>query len=177
MGESPMPPDAADQRLVSMGRIVAPFGVRGWVKAQAWTETPEELLGFRDWLLAWPDGRQRRARLLEGRVHGKGLVLRFESVDDRDAAAALARAEMQIERQALPAPAAGEYYRDDLLGFEVVNLQGERLGSVDHFVDTPGNAVMVVKGALERWLPLVPRHLKQVDLASRRLLVDWDVDF
>ena len=32
----------------------------------------------------------------------------------------------------------------------------------DHFVDAPANAIMVVKGLREHWVPLTPRHLRKV---------------
>jgi hypothetical protein len=59
-----------------------------------------------------------------------------------------------VEREELPPAEGREHYRDDLVGFEAKNLEGAVLGSVDHFVDTPGNAVMVIKGAREHWVPV-----------------------
>ncbi len=177
MGSSPSPTVVDSQRQVALARITSPFGVRGWVKAMAFTESAADVLEYRDWELVWPDGRRRNLRLLEGRLHGKGLALHFESINDRDVALTLAQAEMQVERGTLPPLARGEYYRDDLLDFEVVNLQGEALGRLDHYVDTPANAVMVVMSDRERWLPLTPHCLMQVDVEGRRLVVDWDRDF
>jgi len=47
------------------------------------------------------------------------------------------------------------------------------LGVIDHFVDTPGNAVMVIKGAREHWVPVTTQHLRSVDTDARRVIVDW----
>ena len=54
---------------------------------------------------------------------------------------------------------------------------GVLLGVVDHFVDTPGNAVMVIKGEREHWVPVTAQHLKEVREGSRTLIVDWPADF
>jgi 16S rRNA processing protein RimM len=51
------------------------------------------------------------------------------------------------------------------------------LGEVDHFIDTPANAVMVIKGAREHWVPVTSQHLREVRVASRTLIVDWPEDF
>jgi ribosomal 30S subunit maturation factor RimM len=51
------------------------------------------------------------------------------------------------------------------------------LGAVDHFVDTPGNAVMVIKGEREYLVPVTREHLRSVDKAARALIVDWPADF
>ena len=75
-----------------------------------------------------------------------------------------------------PKLAKGEYYRDDLVGFEVVNTDGVVLGRLDYFADLPAGAVMVVKGEREHWVPAAPRHLQKVDLAAKRLTVDWPAE-
>jgi 16S rRNA processing protein RimM len=90
---------------------------------------------------------------------------------------ALARGELWMERRELPALGKGEYYRADLVGLEVVNQDDRPLGRVDHFLDLPANPVMVVSGEREHWVPLVPRHLRSVDLERGRIVVDWDPDF
>jgi 16S rRNA processing protein RimM len=160
-----------------LGRITGPFGVRGWLKVISFTEPVEQVLDYPAWKVDLPRSSRRELRPLEGRRHGKGLVVRVEGIDDRDAAIALGRLEFWIERRELPALKKDEYYRADLVGFEVVNLQGERLGSVDHFLDMPANAVMVVAGVREHWLPLGADQVFRVDLEHGRITVDWDPDF
>ena len=51
------------------------------------------------------------------------------------------------------------------------------LGVVDYFIDTPGNAVMVIKGTREYLVPMVAQYLRSVDQQARRLIVDWPEDF
>jgi 16S rRNA processing protein RimM len=59
----------------------------------------------------------------------------------------------------------------------VKNVEGALLGVIDHFVDTGGNAVMVIKGVRERWVPASVQHLRSVDMDARRVIVDWPEDF
>jgi ribosomal 30S subunit maturation factor RimM len=33
---------------------------------------------------------------------------------------------------------------------------------------------MVVRGAQEHWIPAVPQYLRQVDLQTRRVIVNWN---
>jgi 16S rRNA processing protein RimM len=165
-----------DDRIV-LGRITGPFGVRGWVKLASFTEPPEQILDFARWRAALADGTVRELRPAEGRRHGKGLVVRIEGIDDRDAAIALSSQELWVERRDLPALEDGELYRADLIGLEVVNLEGAILGRVDHFLDLPANPVMVVVGEREHWLPLAKDRPLRVDLAGGRVTVDWDAAF
>ena len=160
-----------------LGRITGPFGVHGWVKVVSFTDPPDQFLGFARWHADAPDRAARELRPAEGKAHGKGWVVRLEGIDDRDAAIALGKPELWVEREELPALKAGEHYREDLVGFEVVNLAGESLGRVDGFIDLPANAVMVVAGERERWLPAGPGQLLRVDVGQKRVAVDWDPEF
>jgi 16S rRNA processing protein RimM len=162
---------------VVLGRITGPFGVRGWVKLHSFTEPPGQILEFPRWHADAPGRATRELRIAEGKAHGKGWVVRLEGIDDRDAAIALGKPELWVEREELPALKAGEHYREDLVGFEVVNLAGALLGRVDGFIDLPANAVMVVAGERERWLPVGPGQLLRVDTGRKRVTVDWDPEF
>jgi 16S rRNA processing protein RimM len=143
---------------------------------QSFTVPPEALLGYRRWSVRLESGERAAHRLAEGRVQGRGLVVRLVGVTDRDAAAALGRAYVEVARTELPAPGEREFYRADLIGLRVVNLADEVLGVVQHFVEAPGNAVMVVQGARQHWVPATPAHLRKVDLAAGLILVDWPAE-
>ena len=165
---------APDARCVELARVAGAFGIRGWVRLISYTLPQEALLGYQGLRMIGPDGVLRDVGILEGRRQGHDLVARLDGIADRDAAQALARAVIVIDRARLPGTAPGEYYWHDLIGLEAVNLQGQSLGRIDHFIEAPANPVMVVRGEREHWLPLVPKHLKSVDLEARRVVVDWD---
>ena len=161
---------------VELGRIGSPYGVLGWMHIQSFTEPLEAVLDYPVWTLRLGPGPQRNLRLVEGRIQGRGLVARLEGIADRDAAALLRGAMIEVRRSALPPPGQREYYRGDLLGFAVRNLEGVELGKLDHFVDGPASAMMIVAGTAEYWIPAIPQYLRKVDLESRVLSVDWPAD-
>jgi 16S rRNA processing protein RimM len=158
---------------VEMGRIGAPFGVKGWVHVEPFTGEPDALLAYETWSLRARDDVRTKYEVAEGHAQGKGLVVRLQGVGDRDAAANLRGCLVEIARDALPAPGAREFYRADLVGLKVRNLQGEELGVLEHFVDAPANVVMVVRGAREHWLPATPVHIREVRLDDGVVVVDW----
>jgi 16S rRNA processing protein RimM len=162
---------------IVLGRVAGPFGIRGWVKVASFTDPPLHVLDYPRWRAESAGGVAIELRPLEGRSHGKGLVVRLAGVDDRNAAEALGKLEFWVERAELPALSPGEHYRADLVGFEVVNLQGIRLGRVDGFLDMLAIPVMVVVGERERWLPVGPGQLLRVDPDAGRITVDWDAEF
>lgn len=159
-----------------MGRIAAPFGVKGWVKVQLFCEDPASLLD----LDAWRVGRAEKQRdypVEAAQDHGGGLVAKFAGIDERDAAFALRGLEISIPRSELPAPAEGEYFWSDLIGLAVVNKEGVVLGKIDSLMETGAHDVMVVKGAREHLIPFVAQFVGEVDLAGGKLEVDWGEDF
>lgn len=163
---------------IELGRVGAPFGVRGWVHIDSYTDPPQRLLEYRQWALRLADGSRVPYRLAAGRMHATGVVAQLEGIDDRDAAASVTGAVVEVERAALPPLGEREYYRADLAGFRVRNLEGEELGLVSHFIDAPGGAVMVVKeaGGREHWVLASPKHLRTVDTGAREIVVDWPLE-
>ena len=159
-----------------MGRILAPYGVRGWLRVQPQTEEIDGLLGYRAWWIARGDDWQEH-RLVEGRAQGAGLVVHLEGFDDRDKAAVVAGWRVAVPRAALPPVEDGEYYWCDLVGLTVVNLQGDVLGQVAEIFATGANDVLVVRGERERLIPFVGSVVERVEVENSRLLVDWDSDY
>lgn len=167
--------------MIVLGRITAPFGVRGWVKVHpfgddplAWGTMPQWWLGVEpDW---------RTFDLQECAAHGSGVVAHFAGIEDRTAAEKLCGLFVAAPREALPANAGGEYYWADLIGLEVVNLVGERLGKVTDLVSTGAHEVLRVGGEnggqdKQHLLPFVAEVVRDVDLAAGTIRVDWQRDW
>ena len=159
---------------VELGQVGRPFGIRGWVHVRSYTDPPEALLSYSQWHLRTASGERILRCVAEGRRQGAGLAVRLEGIDTREKAESLRGAIVEVRRAQLPPTGEREYYRVDLIGLRVCNLDGVELGVVDYFIDAPANPVMVVRqGGREHWLPVTPQHLRKVDLAAGRILVDW----
>lgn len=162
--------------MIVMGRVRAPFGVKGWVKVQPYTQEVEGLLAYSQWWLQDEGGWQPRA-VAEAAVHGQSLVARLDGCNDRDSAARLRGRDVAIPRQHLQALAPGEFYWVDLIGLEVINLSDETLGVVEDLLETGGGAVLVVRGDNRRLLPFAEPVARAVDCVAGRIVVDWEKDY
>jgi 16S rRNA processing protein RimM len=161
--------------LIQLGIVGAPYGVRGWIKLRSHTEPPERLLDHRN-LRIGRGGDWQSYRVEASGRSGGALTVKLAGVGDRDQAQALRGAQVCVPRSELPQRDDKDFYRADLIGCEVVNLDGTGLGVVRHFLETPAQVLMVVKGTEEFWIPAVPQHLRRVDLQARRVVVDWNAD-
>ena len=159
--------------LIQLGFVGAPFGVRGWIKLRSHTEPPERLLDHRS-LRIGQGSDWRNYRIEASGRSGGALTVKLAGVEDRDQAQALRGARVCVPRSELPPRDDKDFYRADLIGCEVVNLEGVGLGIVQHFIETPAQVLMVVRGAREYWIPAVPLHVRRVDLQARRVIVEWD---
>lgn len=163
-----------------MGRIAAPFGVRGWIKVQLFGPEARYLLDQPVWFLGkrGSPGSYAESRVIEAAEHGKGLIASLEGFAERDAAAAAVGTEIAMPHSALPKRQDDEYYWSELIGLKVVNREGEVLGSVTGLLETGVHDVLVVKdGDTERLMPMVGAVVDKVDLDAGGITVDWGRDW
>ncbi len=163
-----------------MGRIAAPYGVKGWVKVLPLTALPETLLAHPQWWVRRRGGAQWQMHALEaGRQHGATLLAQLAGLADREAAAALTGADVGVARTALPATEENEYYWSDLVGLAVVNREGVTLGEVREVAEFGAHPVLRVRdaGGAERLIPFVAAYVDRVDVEGRRIDVDWQPDY
>jgi len=166
-----------EDRLLVMGRVAAPFGVKGWIHVTSYTQQPENLLQYLPWYMN-RRGSWQAVEVVSGKGHGKGLVVQLKDCTDRDAAAALRGADIGVYRSQLPSVDADEYYWSDLVGMQVIANDDRVLGRLDHLFETGANDVMVVKGEQEYLVPYIEGQVvESVDLEAREIRVDWDPDF
>lgn len=152
-----------------MGRVAGSYGVRGWIKVVPGGGVIDALPEVKEWWLG-----ERAFRVSEARVHGATVVAKLEGLETREQALALKGATVSVERSALPEAEEGRYYLADLVGLEVVNEQGERLGTVREWISNGAQDVMEVDGRLIPWVAAI---VKEVDLDARRIVVDWQLDW
>jgi len=159
--------------LIQLGFVGAPFGVRGWIKLRSHTDPPERLLEHRSLRIGQGSVWQSYRIEASGRSGG-ALTVKLAGIENRDQAQGLRGAQVCVPRGELPQRDDRDFYRADLIGCEVVNLDGISLGKVQHFIESPAQVLMVVRGTREFWIPAVPQHLRRVDLQARRVVVDWN---
>jgi len=127
-----------------MGRIVAPYGVFGWLKIVPDTEAFDGLFDYDNWWLG--KGDDWREMVVEtAKVHNNVIVVKLKGVDDRDAALACKGKQIAVPRVQLPEAEENEYYWSDLIGLRVKNLQDIDFGLIVDVFETGANDVIVVK--------------------------------
>ena len=164
--------------LVIMGRVVAPYGVFGWLKIVPDTEEFDGLLDYKDWWIG-KDDDWRELAVKEAKIHNDVLVVKLQGIDDRDAAVACKSKQIAVPRASLPKLKGEEYYWSDLIGLSVKNQQEVDFGFITDVFATGANDVIVAKSdtGQERLIPYIAQVILAVDFNAKSMLVDWDADF
>ena len=184
---------------VEVGRLAEAWGIKGWLHVHSHSADPQALFYSKEWFLCPPEGRYARGfgafdgvvsvTVDEIKDHAKGIVAMLAGLPDRTAAEALKGARIFIARQHFPPADDGEYYWVDLLGLDVVNREGVHMGVVKDLLPTGPHSVLCldyVQGPdageaagkpAERLIPFVSVYVDKVDLAARRITVDWQADY
>jgi 16S rRNA processing protein RimM len=166
-----LPPSLTDP--VMIGKIVAPHGVRGTLKVKA----PGAGRHLRKGVAPLVDGERRR--ILVARETPKGFLLDLEGVRDRELAGSLRGTELFLDREELDAPDEGEFYVGDLLGLDVYDVTGTRVGSVVDLFETPAHEVLVVQDdeSGQTYVPFTFEHVSSVNPERGRIVVTLAEDF
>lgn len=169
--------NTTQRQWVAMGYIKGVFGVKGWVKIHTDTEYTDSLLDFPQWQLS-KDGQIQTVTIAESKINGDELLVRFEGIADRNAAALLRGYTIEIDRSSFADTEDDEYYWADLVGLTVINREQLNLGTISSLMDTGVHDVLVVDGDFGRKLiPFVAQYIDEVNIPQKKICVDWGSDY
>jgi 16S rRNA processing protein RimM len=165
------------QEEINVGKISGVFGIKGWIKVFSFTDRKENILRYSPWQLK-KGTDSKTVAVIDGKLQGKAIVAQLDGINDRDEAASLMGWDIFITPEQLPKTEKGEYYWSDLIGLAVETNLGIQLGVVESLLETGANDVVIVKGERERVIPFLQgQTIISIDLAARKMVVDWDPDF
>lgn len=169
---------------VRLGRVAGVFGIQGWVRIASETRPTENIFRYRRWWLGEQDSGFEVRVVARSKPEGNALLAQLSGRDglpitDRDVAQGLVGMAISVGRDALPKLPEGEYYWVDLVGLEVINVEGVSLGMIREMTSNGAQDVMVVaQEEQERLIPFVHGPIvQQVDMQARRVVCDWQPEW
>lgn len=155
---------------VLVARIGRPNGLKGAVTVQSHTDQPaERFVPGADFVTEPSIGV---LTIRSARLQGMTWVLAFEEVTDREGAEAIRGTRLLAE----PDSPGGDdgFYEDDLVGLDVVLLDGSPVGTVTALHQRPAQDLIEVElvGGGAAYVPFVDQIVPQVDLEGGRITID-----
>jgi 16S rRNA processing protein RimM len=177
--------DKVPDDLVQVGHITGAYGIRGGIRITPYSTDADALLNIKTWWLDKPALRPVQVR--SAKYHSGDVTATLVDVTDRSMAEALKGATVQVSRADFPTLPEDEYYWTDLIGLDVVNLQGEALGKVIDMMSNGPQSILRIQPAAdpqapdtkveERLVPFVDQFVKTVDLKAKLSTLDWGLDY
>lgn len=164
---------SSEPRYLVIGRITRPHGVRGEVRVEPHTDQPERF-GWLGRVFVGDDSPQ--AMTVERvRLHQGVVILKLGGSDSRDHAEMLRGKWVLIPAdEAIPLE-QGELFLYQLVDMNVVNEEGETLGTVEDVLQTGANDVLIVRTRdeppRELLIPDIPDVVLDVDPEAHRVVV------
>ncbi len=193
LSELNKPATAVPADRMKVGELRAAYGLQGWLWLYSDTDPISNIFDYQPWYVETRTGL-RQMEVKRWRTQGKGLVVSLAGVLDRNAADLMMGATVWVDRNVLPAAPANEYYWSDLVGLQVyafepsesgdaVDAEPIFLGAIHELFETGANDVIVVRpvaGSIDQTERLIPWHkdiIRHIDMATRRMDVNWGMDY
>jgi len=155
---------------LSIGFLRRPHGLRGEIIMDLHTDFPERMKRGRKLFV----GDEHKPLTLESvREHGKGLLVKFKDIDTTESAGMFRNQWVFIKAKDAPPLPAGQIYQYVLIGFKVVDENGNPLGELVEILETGANDVYIVRddSGKEILLPAIPSVILDLDAGARLMRV------
>ena len=154
-----------------LGVILGPHGIKGAVRVKSFTEKPESIAEYG----TLHDKKGKSFDLqLEGQSKG-ALIASIKGMKTRTQAELLRGTELFIKRNLLPSTDDDEYYHADLLGLNVYNRDGKKMGVVKAMHNFgAGDIVEVVITETENTvlIPFNNNTVPDIDFVKQEMIVE-----
>lgn len=169
-------------RQVRIGKIVGCHGVRGEVKVRPASEEAAWADSLRCMVLRKPGNKtDQQLTIASMRRHGPQVLVTFEGYGNRNLVEPLIGSEVYADIDDLPEPEEGEYWADDLIGLNVVDVETGRVrGVVKDLLSSGGSDFLEIKIEETREtvvIPFIDRFFPEVNLEARTVSIDLLSEF
>lgn len=166
----------SDINPIIVGRFGKTFGLLGWIKIISFTYPEENILKLKPWFIK-RNGDWEEFSFKEGKKKANGITLKLPDCNSPEEAALYTNIEIGVLKEQLPKLENDEYYWHDLVGLDVINQNGVKLGTVKEVIATGSNDVLVITGEKRHLVPYLSNVIQHIDLDKKIIKVDWDEDF
>lgn len=159
--------------MLEAGKIVNTHGLRGEVKVVTWTDYPED---FEDIKHVYVKKKTSDEKLTISSIkyQKNNLIIKFAEIKDINEAEKYKNQVLYVEREELGELPEGVYYIADLIGLDVVDENGEKIGVIADVFNTGANDIYDVKreGKKNLLLPVIDEVVKEIDLEKKTVRVE-----
>ncbi|MDR2018638.1 MAG: ribosome maturation factor RimM [Syntrophobacterales bacterium] len=157
---------------ISVGRALGTYGIKGEIRFRYYNEVKENFLRYSS-LFHRKDDLYEELEVT-GKRFQKGLFyIKFKGLESPEEVFPLVNKELFVREMDLPRLESHEYYDYQLVGLDVTDRKGDRIGKVKSIVHTKANDLLTVSvGDEELFIPLIEEVVLKIDLEGSSIIVD-----
>ncbi|MGE0473510.1 MAG: ribosome maturation factor RimM, partial [Nitrospirales bacterium] len=156
--------------MVTIGKILKPFGIRGQVRVESLSDVPDRFEDLKSVTLICANGDRIDTNVQSVRQIGEGYILGFSAFNTPETASGYRGALIQIPEQPDLPREPDTYYQFELIGLQVEDQEGQHRGTVEDILDFPHQQVLVIQHEGQEWLlPARKEMIESIDIADSRL--------
>lgn len=155
-------------KKVVIGKISAPHGVRGEVRIVPLTDFPERFENLKTVFLE----DDSKMELESVKFSNKFIIVKFKNINSRNDIEIFNGKLLMLNRSDIPSLPEGEYYNFDIIGLEVIDDKGSKLGKITEVLKTGSNDVYVVEGKKQILVPALKKVVKEINLVDGFMKVE-----
>jgi 16S rRNA processing protein RimM len=158
--------------LLATGRVRTAFGLKGFLKVQAFSDDFSHFKSLHEVVLKKGD-ELKKAVIVECELCADGPMIRFEGIDSPEKAKAFNGYEILVPRTQASKLKKGEHYISDLIGLNVIDPDGQHLGIVKSWCEGAQAILLEVKReSAVYFLPFLRDvYVGQIDLKAGTLVL------
>jgi 16S rRNA processing protein RimM len=160
------------ERLIPIGKIVAPHSLDGWVRCHPFNPETTALASAREIYLQ-RDGQSLPCEIEASKSQKNRLLVKLRGTDRIEDAQRWIGFTLCVREHDLDALAPGQYYHYQAIGLEVYDLSGRRIGTITQIMCISGRDLYLVRGATkEHLIPAVKDIIEKVDFTTGKMIIN-----
>ena len=157
-------------RKLAVAQVVKPQGIKGEVKLKALGNDAYGLTGVDEVYLS--ESSDKPVKVTKVWLYKENAFMALEGVTDRNQAETLRGKTLYVEMAEEEKLEEGQYYVADLIGCDITDESGKKLGTLKDILQHGAADVYVVEGETNFMMPALKKVIKHTDIKAKTITVD-----
>lgn len=158
-----------------IGKIVNTHGIKGEVRVQATTDFPEKRFAIGEKVYVFKNQKLVKELTIKShRKHKQFDLLSFEGLEDINLVEDLKQADLKISADQQDELTEGQYYYHEIIGLDVFDLEGNKLGQISEIMQSGANDVWIIKRKqkADLLIPAIKDVVKEIQIENHKVIID-----
>lgn len=158
-----------DKKRITIGKVGAPHGIQGEMRIIPLTDFVERFENMKEVMVG-----SELLHIESVKYHKKYVLIKFAEYPVREQAMKLTGKLLTVDRSEAAPLAEGEYYTFDIIGLNVFDLNGEKIGVVENVLRTGSNDVYQARhtDGRELLIPALKAVVKEINISEGKMIID-----